>query len=120
MTPADVQRYLAVRLEGLDPQASPSVRRAIEESPFPDTMPAYSDVHMDEQGHLWVSEYLAPGEEGPANWFIFASSGQFLGTLELPRGLTIYQVGNDFILGVSQNGFGVEEVHLYDLERDGG
>ena len=117
VTPADVERYLEIRLDGLDPQAAPSIRRAIRESPFPETMPSYSQILVDEEDHVWVSEYVPPGEVGTTMWFIFAPGGEFLGVLELPGGLGVHQIGSDFVLGVHRDELGLEEVHLYQLDR---
>jgi hypothetical protein len=116
VTAADVAAFKGEVLSGLvrgDPQ---QVRRELDELPYPDEMPAYGEILVDDGGNLWVEEYRPPGDEQP-RWFVFDTSGRLLGTVETPKGLRIFQIGRDFVLGVMRDELDVEHVLVYPLLR---
>ena len=84
--------------------------------PFPETMPAYEGVIVDEEGNLWVEEYRAPGDEQP-RWTVFDSTGVMLGLIETPPRFRIFQIGSDFVLGRQTDSLDVERVQLYRLRK---
>jgi hypothetical protein len=53
-------------------------------------------------------------------WSVFDSSGAYLGTIALPAGFELHQVGKDFVLGVTRNELDVQVVELYSLDRGTG
>ena len=55
---------------------------------------------------------------GPGDWWVFEPDGRWLGTVRMPEGLDLSQVGEDFILGTHRDDLGVERVRLYGLTRD--
>ena len=83
-----------------------------------ETMAAYGRMLVDGTGHLWVEEYLRPGDEQPL-WTVFTPEGKMLGDVETPPDLQLVQVGRDFVLGVRKDQLGVEHVQLYDLIKPG-
>ncbi len=51
-------------------------------------------------------------------WAVFdPDDAHVLGFVETPEGLTIYEIGEDYILGRVQDELGVESVQLWPLER---
>jgi hypothetical protein len=99
---------------------NPATLRSMEArfaaTPWPETLPAYSDLKVDAQGNLWVADYLAPGEEQP-RWTVFDAEGRMLGTIKTPIGFTIHDIGSDYLLGVERGELDVEQVVLYRLTR---
>ena len=80
--------------------------------------PAYRGAMSDAAGYLWVREYDFPFEERPAPlWTVFDPDGRMLGLLETPRGLSVNEIGEDYILGVARDELGVERVQLWPLVR---
>lgn len=118
VTPAHIRSYVEAQLEEIDDQEE---RRFIEsvfaEMPFPETMPAYQDVLVDADGNLWVQEYRKPGASRPS-WTVFDSDGVMLGVVETPTRFTVYQIGNDFVLGRWTDELDIEHVQLYELRKD--
>jgi hypothetical protein len=119
--PADVESFLEqqlARIESEQARAAMSVelREAYALMPVHRSRPAYSDLRVDADGQLWVAQYEPPGRE-PQRWLIFDSEGRFLGPVDSPAGVTIYQIGRGFLLGRSVDELGVERVDLYDLIR---
>ena len=90
------------------------------EVPVPETHPAFDEAMSDEAGHLWVREYNLPGEGDPDPvWTVFDPDGQVLGFVETPAGLSIFEIGEDYILGLARDDLGVEYVRMWSLERSG-
>ena len=97
---------------------------AHEHMPIPTTMPAFGRpaservpwIVSDPAGGFWVVEY-----SGPANmserWSAFDHNGRFLGTLLLPEGFALYEVGEDYVLGVWRDADDVEHVRMYELVK---
>ena len=83
--------------------------------PKPETMPAYRSIIVDSDGLLWVEEYRLP-DEAP-EWTVFDHDLRMLGTVKTPLGLTVHQIGKDFVLGTWRDEFDVEHVRLHDLVR---
>ena len=80
------------------------------------TMPAFQSLKVDPLGYLWVEAYRAPDEEEP-RWFVFDDAGVFAGRMSTPRGLTVLEIGEGHVLGLSVHGNDVESVDVYRLRR---
>jgi hypothetical protein len=78
----------------------------------------------DREGYLWAREYLPTDaiplayvtpSDAPTAAFVFHPDGQLLGSVELPRRFTPWEIGTDFALGVEIDDQGVNELVLYGL-----
>ena len=86
--------------------------------PMVESFPAYSDVKGDAIGYLWVREFKLPGDESDNPvWTVFDPAGQALGFVETPAGLTIHEIGEDYVLGKRTGELDVESVELWALSR---
>lgn len=86
--------------------------------PMVGAFPAYAGIEGDALGYLWVAEYKLPGDESdPALWTVFDQEGQGLGFMETPTGLTVYEIGADYILGKRTGELDIESVELWGLSR---
>lgn len=94
------------------------IRTAIEELPRVSTLPAYSELLLDSGGHLWVRDHARPWimdrEDG---WHVFDPNGFLKAFVRQPEDLRIQEIGDDYLLGVVLDEFGVERVRLYDVIR---
>ena len=82
--------------------------------------PAFASVMSDALDHLWVREYEVPGEERPGSlWTVFDAEGRVQGLVEMPAGLVIYEIGEDYILGKLRDELDIEYVQVWPLERSG-
>jgi len=87
-------------------------------APMVETFPAYSNIKSDALGYLWIAEFDLPGEERDFKlWTVFDQEGRALGFVETPPGLTIYEIGADYILGKRTGDMDVESVELWGLRR---
>ena len=118
-----VEEQLSYYWEGDVPEAlQEQARQEFETTPLAETLgwtfPAFTSVMTDAAGHLWVEEYKFPLEDRPGVlWTVFDPTGQVLGFVETPEGLEIYEIGEDYILGWTQDELGVESVQVWPLER---
>lgn len=95
-------------------------REGYKGMPLVESFPAFRALLTDGLDHLWVREATLPGEDGPAPpWTVFDPEGRVLGFVETPGGLTILEIGADYILGQATDDLGVESVQVWPLDRSG-
>ena len=118
-TEAEVLAYIeATSRPGTSPLEN---RRRFQSVPIAEHFPAYGAVMSDRAGYLWVREYDFPLEERPAPlWTVFDPDGRVLGFVETPKDLRIFEIGEDYVLGMYRDELGVQSVQLWPLGRGGG
>jgi hypothetical protein len=84
--------------------------------PIPDTFPAFSSVHLDELGQLWVQDYNRPGDDRN-RWAVLDAEGQWLGMVDLPGSFSPLDIGADYVLGLWRDEDDVEHVRMYELVK---
>lgn len=82
------------------------------------TMPAFSSFKVDREGNIWVFERPQTADE-PRRRAVFNASGVYLGVVETPPGLTIYEAGPDYVIGEVRDDMDVELVVLHALLKNG-
>ncbi len=95
---------------------------------FADSFPAFASFLPAKDGHLWVEQYgsvedlldpqrdLGRGLILP-DWTVFSPEGRWLGTLTVPSGLNIHEVGDDYVLGVWTDSLDIPYVVLHRIEK---
>ncbi|MEX0892728.1 MAG: hypothetical protein WEB88_11210 [Gemmatimonadota bacterium] len=91
------------------------VRQAAELVPFPPVMPPYSTMLADANGRIWVGEYQPPGATEPQSWRVFDADGQQLATTTMPQGVSVHQIGDDYVLGRWTGNLGVPHVGVFRI-----
>ena len=84
---------------------------------LPSTFPSFSRVLLSDDGNLWVEHFHRPGAER-REWVLFAPTGEWLRTVELPAQVVVQDAGADWVLTRTTDELGVERIELYAL-RDG-
>jgi hypothetical protein len=119
-SPGDVEEYrqfLANRdLGNVPPEVRASAARRVAAIPHRSPLPSFGEIRVDQLGYVWVAQFRLPGQ--PAEWDIFDASGVWAGSLRVPDGLEIHEIGADYLLGVATDELGVERVDLYPLQRE--
>lgn len=96
-------------------------REGYKGMPLVEHFPAFRTLLTDELDHLWVREATLPGMDRPAPlWTVFDPDGRVLGFVETPEGLTILEIGAEYILGHATDDLGVESVQVWPLVRAAG
>jgi hypothetical protein len=110
----------ARRAQQLSEFANDMMRRHFEqlylEMPTPSTMPAYERFLFDLSGNLWVEEYRRPGDAVPV-FSVFDGDGRRLGAVRMPAGVTVLEVGEDYVLGHWRDDLDVEHIRLLNLTK---
>lgn len=114
VTQQDRERFRDDWLEG----GSDWERRRVNDLEFPDTKPAYGRVKVDALGNVWMEEYTWPHEDKPEDWTVFDADGRMLGIVEVPRNGSIFEIGEDYLLGAWRTELDVEQVRMYRLFRN--
>ena len=106
MTPEDREHFTEVQLGDY------------AEMPLPEIMPVFSRLLVDEVGWLWAELYRFD-VRAPMTWLVFGPNGEGFGSVDMPPGLDIRQIGRDFVLGVWLDELEVEYVRRHALTGRG-
>ena len=117
-TGADIEEYAAEQYTDYTEERRAEAVAALNEIPLVESFPAFRRVVTDALGYLWVEDYQLPGEAAPA-WTVFDAEGRVQGLVEIPPDLTIFEIGEDYILGRVSDDLGIERVQLWSLDRSG-
>lgn len=97
---------------------------------YPTEYPRFGRLLVSRPGNLWVMAYPETDEptvsyvlatirapaEG-ARWRVLSPTGTVLSEVHTPPSLFPYDIGSDYVLGVSQDELGVQTVSLHELTR---
>lgn len=92
-------------------------RRLFRDSPIPENHPAYGSIHADRLGCLWVEETRVPDGPEARLTTIFDPDGRMVGSVVLPEGLLVWEIGEDYVLGRTVDDLGVPYLQLHELTR---
>jgi hypothetical protein len=114
---SDFDRVIAEESANADDEsAAAELRRQYSKMPRPAVMPAFQGLLVDLEGNLWLERFRADENADP-EWLVLNRSGTVLGYIGTPRGVTIAQIGTDYILGLRRDDSDVEHVVRYRLFR---
>ena len=118
LTGADYGAFRDSVLEAVDTFARAQMRVLFETMPpWHETLPAYAPhIRVDHELNLWVQESTRPGDP-ISRWSVYAPDGRLRGMLDLPPGLELLDIGEDYILGLRRDALDVEYVVQYELDR---
>jgi hypothetical protein len=81
----------------------------------PDVMPPYFGFVVDRHDLLWIT-LSAPGD-GETRLRAVTEAGEHVANLTIPEEITLWEVGDDYLLGTAPDADGVYGVVLYGLHR---
>lgn len=117
-TQAEQDTHFRRRVARLPEERGARIAEVAANLPLVDAFPAFAGTVGDALGHLWVAEFERPGEEQDGTlWTIYDRQGRVLGLVEAPDGLTIFEIGEDYILAKVTDELDVEYVRLWGLTR---
>ncbi len=116
---ADIRVYEDSALAAADDRSRPQIRVLFENLPPPPrTLPAYApDIHVDGDLNVWVRESSRPGHQR-SEWSVFSAEGKLLGTVDIPPGVDVLEIGADYVLGLQRDTLDVEYVRKFQLRRE--
>jgi hypothetical protein len=87
---------------------------------YAETFPAWSQILVDEVGNVWARGYRWFDMGADYLWTVFDREGRYLGEVTVPYPLSVFEIGDDYVLGHMSDGRGGEAVYIYDLEKPEG
>ena len=111
----EAEREKQVRL---GPRASPRVREIYADISVPDRKPAYQQMLVDAEGNVWAGEFLGLARrDEPQDWYVWDSSGVWLGVVETPARFELMRVGESEVFGVRRDVDDVEHPQVLRLVK---
>lgn len=102
----------------LGPNPRPFIRDLLEQMPVPDEKPAYQQMLVDVHGNVWAGEFLGLARYNEAQeWYVWDSSGVWLGIVETPARFELMRVDSAEVLGVRRDLNDVEHPQVLRLVK---
>lgn len=118
VTEDDVQAFLDDILRRVEGTGREQItRRLFADAQHPEYFPAHFALKVDAEDNLWVQDYQPFRLPVERVWSVFDPEGRYLGDVTVPAGLTVHDIGADYLLGVYRDELDVEYVDLYGLEK---
>lgn len=115
VTEEEVDRERQVRL---GPNPRPYIRDLLDRLPIPTEKPAYQSMLVDAEGNVWAGEFLGLARRyEPQDWYVWDSSGVWLGVVETPARFELMRVGADEVFGVRRDLNDVEHPQVLRLVK---
>ena len=92
---------------------SAEVRASIADADRMERLPVLSLIRTDVRGRIWMRSYVWRASETVARWLVFEPNGEVLGTVAMPAGLQVFDIGDRYILGVERDEDDAERVVMY-------
>ncbi|MGD2154971.1 MAG: hypothetical protein PVG79_17025 [Gemmatimonadales bacterium] len=119
VTQAAVTRFVDEYVARYPLERQRQVRDRFDDVTPPSLMPTHSALAFDPSANLWVENYRVPWDtDSPRTWSVFDPDGRWLGDVEIPQGLRVHEIGEDYIAGVERDDMGVEYVRLYAVVKE--
>jgi streptogramin lyase len=87
--------------------------RFLAEMPFPETHPAFSALHVDSEGRLWVRER---DDAAGSHWAVHDGDGKLTGSVTLPPRAEPLDIAAHHVVARWTDEDGVEFVRVYRFE----
>jgi hypothetical protein len=95
--------------------ARPSLIERLSEVPIPERLPPVSALFVDTEDMLWV-QTTPPGGR-VMDFLIVQPNGSVVAKAQIPRGLTVFDIGRDYILGSYSDANDEPHVAAFRLRR---
>ncbi len=118
VTADDIAAYKSTLLDNSrDAAGQQALQRQADEWEYPETMPAYAPgLKGDRSGNVWVPAFeIARGSA--TRWSVFDPDGRYLGELTTPARFRVFEIGDDYVLGVWRDDLDVEYLRRYQLRK---
>lgn len=117
VTPRDRAAYEEGQLAGASEDDRPAEADKLASIEYPEHMPPFSGLLVDDGGHLWVREGAAAADR-TRGWHVFGPDGGRLGHVRLSTDFRLTAVRGNVIFGVREEEAGQEVVQAYRFARD--
>ena len=109
------QSWIDYRMDRAEPEGREAYRQGLRDIPWVPELPYFNQMVADQWGRLWLQPYEPPTGLG-RRWHLYAPDGERLGEVVLPSAMTVFEINQHGILGVTSGDFDEELVVLLPLE----
>ncbi len=114
VTDADVAELKRIQLARAGTaRDSAQLETTIAEADRMERFPVLSLLRTDSLGRIWMRAFAWRDSDSAVRWLVFESTGRVLGTVTTPAGLQVYEIGEDYILGVERDEADAEGIVMY-------
>lgn len=99
-----------------NPSVRATVERTLRDYQYPEYLPPYGALHIDELQYIWLGDY-EPSGASITRWTVFAPGGGVIGRVTTPPSVEILSIHATSLLGRYQDDNGVEYVRVYRIDR---
>ena len=92
-----------------------AVRNGLQSLGPPDRLPPYRALLTDVDGVLWA--LLSHPGDSTTRLNAMSDRGVILGSVEIPREITVFEIGRDYVLALYEESGGEPHVGLFRLRR---
>lgn len=111
----DLKRdWIDDRLGMTEPHEREVFLRALQDIPWVGELPLFNQLVADQWGRLWLQAYEPPTGLGPL-WHLYSPTGEHLGDVQLPTAITVFEIAEHGVLGMTRGDFDEEMVVLQPL-----
>jgi len=117
VTAEDIRSRLEARLVEVsaEREIDPRTLRVYEEF-MPERTPDFSNVIISDSRDIWVSQYEYEFDlSNGFDWLVFSSAGELRGSVSTPPGLRVFDIQDDYVVGVVRDELDVQYVRRYPL-----
>lgn len=114
---AEVDRFRAWTLAHASPSSAAWWTEQFKTLDFPDTIPTYTRLLVDERGLLWLRDFKREWDD-VERWQVYSPEGAAVATVEFPERFRVHEIGRDHVAGVWTDETGTEYARLYALDRE--
>jgi hypothetical protein len=115
VTDADRTDYLERNRPAEGDRLREMQERMLSQVPFPERKSAFQALRIDDRGNAWVQRHAPPDVETP--WDVFDPDGRLLGTVPMPAGFVVTQIGDGFVVGIWKDEMDVQHVRVHRLHK---
>ena len=114
VTGSDVAELRGIQLaRATSARDSAQLEATMVEADRMDRFPVLSLIRTDSRGRIWMRSYVWRDADRFATWLVFEPTGRVLGTVTMPAGLQVFDIGEGYILGVERDEDDAEGIVMY-------
>ena len=83
--------------------------------PLPDRLPAISALFVDSEGLVWI-QTTPPGAKA-LDFLVMRGDGRVVARAQVPLGITLFEIGRDYLMGSYTDAADEMHVAMYRLRR---
>jgi hypothetical protein len=98
-TEANFAHFKQVKTERYKAAGMPPRTYDFSQTTYSEYLAPIVAIVVDSEGDIWAKEGAPVDDADPGNWMVFDSAGRYRASVSTPAGLTVREIGRDYVLG---------------------